>query len=288
MRTTNRPPSRASAMVACAALALAAGACDGSAPRTAAGPGDTVGVAGNVAAAADTVRVAVAANFAVASDTLAARFTASTGITIVSTIGSTGLLFAQVHNGAPFDVFLAADTVRPAMLEADGAAVPGSRFTYAMGALALYAPRRPAVIDTPAGLTAPSVRHLAIADPALAPYGAAAMQVMSRWRVADALAPRLVRGESLAQTFQFVSSGAADAGFVALAQVIRMAGARYFVVPDSLHDAIRQDAVLLARARAHAGARRYLDFLRSAEGRSVIASFGYGVPPTDTTVHGRR
>lgn len=226
----------------------------------------------------DTVRVAVAANFAVPHDTLASRFSAATGVAVVSTVGSTGQLYAQIINGAPVDLLLAADTLRPALLESNGEAAPATRFTYASGRLALYAPRQAGRIDSPERLVAPAIHRVAIADPATAPYGAAAMQVLARWRLTDQLAPRLVRGESIAQTFQFVSSGAAEAGFVALSQVIRLADARYFAVPDSLHDAIRQDAVLLARATDHPAARRYLEFLKSDEARAVIESFGYSVP----------
>lgn len=229
-------------------------------------------------ASSDTVRVAVAANFAVPHDTLAHRFTTSTGIVVVATLGATGQLYAQIVNGAPVDLLLAADTLRPALLEASGAAVGGTRFTYAAGRLALYAPRQASLLDAPQRLVVPDVRHIAIADPTTAPYGAAAMQALGHWGIADRVGTRIVRGESIAQTFQFVSSGAAEAGFVALSQVIRLPGARYFVVPDSLHDPIRQDAVLLARAKDSAAARKYLDFLKSAEARSVIESFGYSVP----------
>jgi molybdate transport system substrate-binding protein len=134
-------------------------------------------------------------------------------------------------------------------------------------------------VDSPGRLVAAEIRHVAVADPALAPYGAAAMQVLARWNVAARLAPRIVRGESIAQTLQFVSSGAAEAGFVALSQVIRLDGARYYLVPDSLHDRVSQDAVLLTRASGSAAARRYLEYLRSAAARAVIESFGYTVPP---------
>ncbi|HVZ48920.1 MAG TPA: molybdate ABC transporter substrate-binding protein [Gemmatimonadaceae bacterium] len=228
--------------------------------------------------AGDTVRVAVAANFTAPHDTIARHFTDSTGVVVVTTVGATGQLYAQVMNGAPFDVLLAADTLRPALLEANGAGVRGTRFTYAAGRLALYAPTQPALVDSPERLTASAIRHVAVADSAAAPYGAAALQVLARWNVAARIAPRLVHGESIAQTFQFVSSGAAEAGFVALSQVIRLGGARYYVVPDSLHDRIGQDAVLLSRATRNAAARRYLEYLRSAPARAVIESFGYAVP----------
>lgn len=228
------------------------------------------------------MRVAVAANFAAPHDSLATRFSDSTGIAVVATIGSTGHLYAQIMNGAPVDVFLSADTLRAAELESNGTAVHGQRFAYAAGRLALYAPRLTPPVDGPAPLIASRVRRVAIADPGTAPYGAAAMQVLRRWGVADRLAPRLVRGESIAQAFQFVQGGAAEAGFVALAQVIRRTDARYYVVPDSLHDPIRQDAVLLARAANNPAAAQYFAFLRSPAARAVIASFGYTTPASAT------
>jgi molybdate transport system substrate-binding protein len=230
------------------------------------------------AVARDTVRVAVAANFAAPHDTLAHRFAAATGITVLASIGATGQLYAQAINGAPFDVFLAADTLRAAMLEQEGQVVAGTRFTYAAGRLALYAPRAQGVINTPALLTASAIRHVAVADSATAPYGAAALELLARWGTGPALTRRLVRGESIAQTFQFVESGAAEAGFVALSQVIGKPPATYWVVPDSLHAPIAQDAVLLRHGASNAAARRYLEFLRSDSARAVITSFGYGVP----------
>lgn len=254
------------------------------------GNGPHAGAAAGTRSTVDTVRVAVAANFAAPHDTIARHFTAATGVAVVALVGSTGQLYAQISNGAPVDVFLSADTVRPAQLERDGAAVAGSRFTYAAGRLALYAPRQSGIIDGPVGLSATAIRHIAIADPAAAPYGEAAMRVLDRWGIASRVNARLVRGESIAQTFQFVASGAAEAGFVALSQVIRVPGARYYVVPDSLHDPIAQDAVLLKRATGGAAAARYVDYLKGADARAVIESFGYFVPAASgaAAANGRR
>ncbi|MEA3245585.1 MAG: molybdate ABC transporter substrate-binding protein [Gemmatimonadota bacterium] len=265
------------ALIAAAAV-LGAAACGAS--------GD--GAAADVRAAPrDTVRVAVAANFAQPHDTIARRFTDATGIAVVATLGSTGQLYAQIEHGAPVDVFLAADTLRPALLERSGAAVRGSRFTYATGRLAIYAPALDDVVDSPRGLLAAAVRHVAVADSASAPYGAAALAVLRRWGVRAAVDARLVRGESIGQAYQFVASGAAEAGFVALSQVIREPRIRYFVVPDSLYPPIAQDAVVLSRAAANPGATRYTEFLRGLEGRAVIESFGYGVPGPHPSAAGR-
>lgn len=227
----------------------------------------------------DTVRVAVAANFAEPQELLARRFGAANGVTVVTTTGSTGQLYAQVVHGAPVDIFLAADTLRPALLERDGLAVPGSRFTYAAGRLVLYAPGLDRVVDSPRRLLDPGIRHVAVADSAAAPYGAAAMAVLRRWGARAAVEPRLVRGESINQTYQFVESGAAEAGFVALSQVIRREGRRYVVLPDSLYPPIAQDAVVLRRGAMNADAVRYAAFLRGPEGRAIIESFGYRAPP---------
>lgn len=245
-----------------------------------AGCGDRGGVQrASVRAPADTVRVAVAGNFAAVQDSLARRFTDSTGIAVVSIVGSTGVLYAQITHGAPYDILLAADTLRPAQLEARGLAVPGTRFTYATGRLALYAPGLGHPVDSPRRLADRSIRHIAVADSATAPYGAAAMQVLARWGVADELAPRIVRGESIVQAFQFVAGGAAEAGFVALSQVVGLRGAAYYVVPDSLHDPIAQDAALLSPAVGSDAARSYLGFLKSETARSLIEAAGYTVPP---------
>lgn len=238
-------------------------------------------------AARDTVRVAVAANFAQPNDTIARRFTDATGIAVVAMIGSTGQLYAQVQHGAPVDVFLAADTLRPALLEQSGAAVRGSRFTYATGRLVIYAPAQRSVVDSPRRLVAAGIRHLAIADSAAAPYGAAALAVLRQWGVRGAMDARLVRGESIGQAWQFVASGAADAGFVALSQVIGEPRNHYFIVPDSIHAPIAQDAVVLGRGAGRPAAVRYAEFLRGTEARAVIQSFGYGVPGPRPSPAGR-
>jgi molybdate transport system substrate-binding protein len=222
--------------------------------------------------------VAVAANFATAHDTLATAFTAQTRVSVSATLGSSGQLYAQIAGGAPFDIFLSADTVRPARLVTDGLARSEDRFTYAVGRLVVYAPRRAPVEDGAALIRDGRFRHLAIANPEIAPYGAAAVEVLRALSLWDAVRDHLVTGEHIGQTYQFVRSGAADVGLVALAQVV--AGPRdvYWPVPQDLHGPLRQDAVILAVARDREAVRRYAEFLRSEDARAIIARAGYGVP----------
>jgi molybdate transport system substrate-binding protein len=224
------------------------------------------------------VRVAVAGNFAPPLAELGRRFTERSGVPIEPSIGATGQLYAQIENGAPFDVFLAADDFRPALLERSGRAVPGSRFTYAIGRLVLLVPGHDSVAEPVIELRAGSIRTLAIANPRTAPYGAAAEAVLRRWGLWDSLESAIVRGENIAQAFQFVASGAADAGLVALAQVMHREPGEYRVLPDSLYAPIRQEAVLLQHGADHAGARAFLEFLRREDARRVIAAFGYYTP----------
>jgi molybdate transport system substrate-binding protein len=224
------------------------------------------------------VHIAVAANFAQAQAELAQRFTARTGDSARVSSGATGQLYAQIKNGAPFDILLAADAERPGRLEAEGLAVRGSRFTYAIGRLVLYAPRLEASQSAGPGLLAGNITHVAIANPETAPYGAAALQVLRSLELEKTVAAKLVRGESISQTLQFVESGAADVGFVAYSQVLREAPHTYWLVPPTAHEQIVQDAVLLTHGEHNPAARAYLEFLRSAEAQTVIRSFGYDVP----------
>jgi molybdate transport system substrate-binding protein len=221
------------------------------------------------------VRVAVAGNFAGPQQELARLFQAGSGITVETSLGSTGQLYAQIANGAPYDVFLAADTGRPLRLEAEGHAVPGTRFTYAVGRAVLYAPGWTIVEPPQTELTARQFEHIAIANPEIAPYGAAAQAALERWGLWQNLNTRIVRAENVAQAFQFVESGAAEVGIVALSQVIERQADHYAILPNDLHRPIQQDAVLLNHGEHHAGARAFLTFLQSDEGRRVIADFGY-------------
>jgi molybdate transport system substrate-binding protein len=225
------------------------------------------------------VRVAVAANFVGTLARIGKAFQASAGDTIAASSGSTGTLYAQIHNGAPYDVLLAADVEHPKRLEQEGLAVAGTRFTYARGQLVLWS-RDPQLVDSDGKvLRTGSFRHLAIANPATAPYGAAAQQVLERLGLLSTLAPRLVRGENIGQTFQFVRSGNAELGFVALAQVRQLAPSARgssWVVPANLYDPIEQQAVLLTRAHDNAAARAFVEFLRGKAARDMIKADGYG------------
>lgn len=226
----------------------------------------------------ETVRVAVAANFTRPAEALADAFTAANGHTVVLTTGSTGLLYAQIVHGAPFDVFLSADTARPARLVAEGHAVTGSTRTYAVGRLALWAPQSREG-DPLVRLRAGHYRRLALANPELAPYGTAARQVLTHLGLEAAVADRLVFGENVAQTHAFLATGNADLGFVSLAQLAgRPPSGRHTVIPAAWHDPVRQDAVLLTRGAGNPAARAWLDFLASPAGQAILEEFGYEVP----------
>jgi molybdate transport system substrate-binding protein len=226
------------------------------------------------------VQVAVAANFAGAMKALAADFEKATGHKAVLASGATGKFYAQIRSGAPFDVFLAADDETPARLDKEGAAVPGSRFTYATGKLVLWS-AKPDLVDARGEvLQNGRFAHIALAAPKLAPYGAAAVETMTRLGVLARLAPKFVQGESIGQTFGFVSSGNAELGFVALSQVWekgKLKSGSAWIVPAELHGPIRQDAVLLARGKNNAAAVALMAFLKSDAAKAVIRSFGYDV-----------
>jgi molybdate transport system substrate-binding protein len=232
---------------------------------------------GPAAAQADTALIAVAANFAKPARQLVGRFAAQTGHQIQISTGSTGNLAAQIRNGAPFTIFLAADERRPAELASEGLAVPGSRFTYAVGRLVLWgADPRWILLDPSASLNDPELKRLAIANPELAPYGRAAEEALTALGVWDAVQPKLVRGEDVGQVFQFVSSGNADLGFLALSQVLDQSGSRW-EVPQDLYTPILQQAVLLGPGKDNAAAKAFLDYLRSEPAREIIGAAGYGV-----------
>ena len=231
---------------------------------------------------ADEVIVAVAANFTGAMKTIAAKYTARTGNKVTISYGSTGKLYAQIKNGAPFDVFLAADAQRPRLLEDQGQALAGSRFTYAIGQLVLWSPNSEYIDNRGDILHHGDYRHLAIANPKTAPYGAAARDVLLALGLWQRLQRRLVYGENITQTYQFVASGNAELGFVALSQITaHKAPARgsLWRIPARLYRPIEQQAVLLRSGRTTA-AESFLSFLRGPEARTVIESFGYATPPT--------
>jgi molybdate transport system substrate-binding protein len=228
-------------------------------------------VLGSANAAAAEVHVAVAANFVTAAKHLAEPFLRHTGHRLVLSSGSTGKFYAQIKSGAPFEVLLSADDATPRRLEEEGFAVAGTRFTYATGRLVLWS-ARPNIEIGEELLRKNEFQRLAIANPKLAPYGAAAQEVLERLGLWATLRSKLVHGENIAQTFQFVSSGNAELGFVALSQV--QGGSRW-LVPASLHAPLKQDAVLLARGKKSAAAASFLEYLRTTLARKLILSHGY-------------
>ena len=227
------------------------------------------------AAEADETLVAVAANFTAAANEIAAAFEADTGHKAVLSFGSTGKLYTQIAHGAPFQAFLAADRERPEKAEADGLAVPGSRFTYARGKIVLFSADAALVDGAGAILGKPGAfARLAIANPKTAPYGAAAIEAMTRLEMAQG---KLVQGDSIAQTHQFVATGNAQLGVIALSQVIAAEGGSRWIVPESLYAPIRQDAVLLKAGADGVAARAFLDYLKGDRARAIVADYGYGI-----------
>jgi molybdate transport system substrate-binding protein len=226
------------------------------------------------------VQVAVAANFAGPMEKLAGQFQKDTGHKAILASGATGKFYAQIRNGAPFEVLLSADDETPARLEAEGHAVAKSRFTYAVGRLVLWSAKANYVDAAGAVLKTGDFTHLAIANPKTAPYGAAATAVIHKLGLTARLQPRLVQGENIAQAFQFASTGNAELGFVAQAQVWRdgkfTAGSGW-IVPASMHAPIRQDAALLTRGAKNPAAQALLDYLRSDKAKALIRAYGYEV-----------
>ncbi len=224
---------------------------------------------------ADQVNVAVAANFTAAMKEVAAGFEKATGHKAVLSFGSTGKLYAQILHGAPFGVFLAADQERPRKLVEAGKA--SGQFTYANGKLVLWSKQEDLIGDTADVLTNGGFKRLAIANPKTAPYGVAAMQVLDSLGITKAVRPKLVRGDSIAQTHQFAATGNTELGFVALAQVVLNDGGSRWIVPQAMYDPIRQDAVLLAKGTDQPAAAALLDYLKGDEARAIIERYGYGL-----------
>jgi molybdate transport system substrate-binding protein len=225
---------------------------------------------------ADTVSVGVAANFAEPAQAIATAFKAATGHEARISPGASGQLLTQIAHGAPYGVFLSADTERPQKAEADGLGVAGTRFTYAVGRLALYSPR-PGFASART-LGADRFGKLAIADPAVAPYGVAALETLAALGLKDRLQGRLVMGTSIAQAHQFAASGAAGLGFVALSQVISEPKTTYWIVPAGRHSPIAQQAILLKSAANDPAARAFLAFLKGPQARAIIRRYGYEAP----------
>ncbi len=219
--------------------------------------------------------VAVAANFTDAAKEIAQAFKKKTGDEAVLSFGSTGQLYTQITQAAPFEVFLAADSERPKKAIDDGLAVPGSQFTYAIGKLVLWS-KDPNLVQGAETLKTGKFEKIAIANPTAAPYGAAAVQAMKAQGVYEKLEPKIVQGSNIAQTYQFVATGNAELGFVALSQVVKTKEGSRWVVPADLYDPIKQDAVLLKKGADSKAAEGFLEFLKGPEAAKIMASYGYG------------
>jgi len=226
------------------------------------------------------VQVAVAANFTAPMQKIAEGFAQDTGHKAVLAFGATGKFYAQITNGAPFEVLLAADDETPAKLEAEKQAVPGTRFTYATGKLVLWSAREGYVDSQGKVLQNGHFAHLSIANPKAAPYGAAAVETLTRLNLYQRLQPRIVQGENISQAHQFVSTGNAELGFVALSQVARdgrFTSGSGWIVPESMHSPIRQDAVILLKGAANPAARALADYLKSDKAKGIIRAYGYEI-----------
>jgi molybdate transport system substrate-binding protein len=234
-------------------------------------------------AKAEEVTVAVAANFTAPMQKIAQAFEQDTGHKAKLVFGSTGKFYAQIKNGAPFAVLLSADVETPARLEQEGAAVAGTRFTYAVGRLALWS-KNPALVDNKGQVLLSnttdknSFKKLAIADPKLAPYGTAAMEVLDRMGALAKVRPKLVQGDSIGQAFQFVMTENAELGFVALSQISmdgRITQGSAWTVPQNLYTSLRQDAVLLPLGKDNAAALALMKYMRTDRAQTIIRTYGY-------------
>ena len=230
------------------------------------------------AACAEEVLVAVAANFTAPMQVIAAAFEKDTGHKARLAFGSSGKFYAQIKNGAPFQVLLSADAQIPAKLAQEGLALDSTRFTYAIGQLALWSAQEGVVDRQGAVLKQGGYTHLAIANPKLAPYGAAAVEVLKNLALFDVVQAKLVQGENIAQTYQFIASGNAEIGFVALSQVFKdgkLTRGSAWIVPDKFHAPIRQDAVTLLNAKNNAAANALMTYLKSDKAKEIMRAYGY-------------
>lgn len=233
-----------------------------------------------ISAQAAEVNVAVAANFNAPMNTIAAEFARDTGHQARLSFGSSGKFYAQIKNGAPFHAFLSADDETPARLEREGQTVADSRFTYAIGTLVLWSAQAGIVDAKGDVLRKGRFNKLAIANPRFAPYGRAAVEVLTGMGLLDSLTPRFVQGENIAQTWQFVSTGNAELGFVALSQVMRdgrISGGSAWIVPSKLHAPIRQDAVILAAGKGNIAAVALMSYLKGDKAKAIMQSYGYEI-----------
>jgi molybdate transport system substrate-binding protein len=227
-------------------------------------------------AEAGQTNVAVAANFTEPAKEIAALFQQKTGNVAVLSFGASGAFFTQIAHDAPFQVFLSADAERPKAAVEQGFAVAGTLFTYAIGKLVLWS-KVVDVTNGEAALKGGAFSKLSIANPASAPYGAAAIETMKALGAYDALQPKIVQGASIAQAFQFVDTKNAELGFVALSQLYGVTDGARWMVPQSLYTPIRQEAVLLKKGEGDEASKAFLDFLKGPEARAIIAKFGYAL-----------
>ncbi|WP_191487544.1 molybdate ABC transporter substrate-binding protein [Pseudomonas sp. FEN] len=237
-----------------------------------------LGVLAFSTAQAAEVQVAVAANFSAPIQAIAADFEKDTGHKLVAAYGATGQFYTQIKNGAPFEVFLAADDSTPAKLEKEGDIVAGSRFTYAVGTLALWSAKDGYVDAKGQVLKDNQYQHLSIADPKAAPYGLAATQVLDKLGLHDKVKDKLVTGQNITQAYQFISTGNAELGFVALSQIYKdgkVTSGSAWIVPANLHDSIRQDAVILNKGKDNIAAKALVDYLKGPKAAAIIKSYGY-------------
>ncbi|MND81360.1 Molybdate-binding periplasmic protein precursor [compost metagenome] len=231
-------------------------------------------------AQADEVQVAVAANFTAPIQAIAADFAKDTGHKLVTAFGATGQFYTQIKNGAPFEVFLSADDTTAQKLEAEGDTVKGSRFTYAIGTLALWSAKDDYVDGKGDVLKKNQFKHLSIANPKAAPYGLAATQVLDKLQLIEATKAKIVEGQNITQAFQFVSTGNAELGFVALSQIYKdgkVTEGSAWIVPASLHEPIKQDALILNKGKDNPAAKALVDYLKGPKAAALIKSYGYEI-----------
>jgi molybdate transport system substrate-binding protein len=234
----------------------------------------------NAAALGEGIQVAVAANFTAPMKEIAAAFEKETGHVVKAAYGATGKFYAQIKNGAPFEVLLSGDDTTPTKLIDEGAAVAGTRFTYAVGSLVLWSSKPDFVDDEGKVLQSGEFNKVAVANPKTAPYGAAAIDVLTGLGLLEQVQPKFVTGENIAQTFQFVSTGNADLGFVALSQIMqkgKITGGSAWFIPGTLHEPILQDAVVLEKGKDKPAVAALMEYLKGDEARAIIQSFGYEI-----------
>jgi molybdate transport system substrate-binding protein len=227
------------------------------------------------------VNAAVAANFTAPVQQIAELFQKETGHTVKFSFGSSGKFYSQIKEGAPFDVFLAADEKNPKLLEEEGLAVKDSRFVYALGKLVLWSAKPGFVDDKGAVLGKDGFNKVAYADPKLAPYGLAAQETFQKMKLWDKVQSKLVTGESITQTYQFAATGNADLAFIALSQITKdgkVTEGSWWIVPSDMYTPIKQSAVQLSAAKDPVAAKAFMTFLKSEKALAIIRGFGYGLP----------